>query len=77
MLAPPPESWHPLLGEILDPPLTTLGCKAHGYHMMVHWREKCIPYNMSFTTSLSVNPPISGEQLKISKHSKFENMIMA
>ena len=29
MLAPPPGSWHPLLGEILDPPLVVIERKFY------------------------------------------------
>ena len=29
MLPPPPESWHPHLGEILDPPLLDSSCTVY------------------------------------------------
>ena len=32
MLAPPPESWRPLLGEILDPPQTILFIETETMH---------------------------------------------
>ena len=57
MLAPPPGSWRPLLGEILDPPLARYLLKAK--------KQECIPVGCVLSAAVAMCiPACSGPDIQ-------------